>query len=186
MSKLKAAQQAEQDRVYAALVQLYPGHRIDRDVNTEPVLWLNGVNELIPTIQNLRKSEDLLVDRLTDVTAYDNVDGIDGQKRFVVVYLLYSMKYHARVRLKLLVDDAESVPSIYGFWRGANWLEREVYDMFGIKFSDHPDLRRILMDERFEGYPLRKEYELKDRQPFPDALPVRIAARTEPKQIQEK
>jgi NADH:ubiquinone oxidoreductase subunit C len=93
----------------------------------------------------------------------------------VMVYQLYSMSTHTRLRLKLRVDDGVPVPSLTAFWKGANWLEREVFDLFGITFANHPDLRRILMDERFVGHPLRKEYDLEERQPFPDSLPVRIA-----------
>ncbi len=177
MSKLKPQNQAEQDRIHELAVELFKGFRIERDANTETVLWLNSYSELPNVIKTLRIESGLLMDRLSDLTAYDNVDGADGAKRFVVVYQLYSMRYHARLRVKLLADESDGVPTLTSFWRAANWLEREVYDMFGVKFQDHPDLRRILMDERFQGHPLRKEYEMKDRQPFPDSLPVRIAER---------
>ncbi|MBC7661934.1 MAG: NADH-quinone oxidoreductase subunit C [Chitinophagaceae bacterium] len=157
---------------------MFPGNRIDRDKNAEPVMWLNTASELLLAVKDLRIVTGLQMDRLSDLTAYDNVDGSDGPKRFVLVYQLYSMRFHTRVRLKYSVSENESVPTLTSFWRAANWLEREVFDMFGIPFTDHPDLRRIMMDERFVGHPLRKEYPLKDRQPFPDSLPVRIAART--------
>lgn len=177
MTKHSIKIQAEQDRVHQLLVDMYKGYRLDRDVNTETILWLNTILELPQIIKSLRIETGLQLDRLSDITAYDNVDGADGPKRFVMVYQLYSMRFHTRIRVKVTVDEKESVPTLTSFWRAANWLEREVYDMFGITFEDHPDLRRILMDERFQGHPLRKEYELKDRQPFPDSLPVRIAAR---------
>lgn len=177
MTKHSEKIQAEQERIHQRLVLMFKGYRLDRDVNSESILWLNSIQELPQVIKSLRIETDLQMDRLSDITAYDNIDGADGQKRFVMVYQLYSMRFHARVRVKLAVDDKESVPTLTSFWRAANWLEREVYDMFGIVFADHPDLRRILMDERFQGHPLRKEYELKDRQPFPDSLPVRIAER---------
>ncbi|RYZ69207.1 MAG: NADH-quinone oxidoreductase subunit C [Proteobacteria bacterium] len=178
MSKLTVALQEQQNRVHALLVEMYPGNRIDLDRNLEPILWVPSGAELIAAVKSLQVEVGLQMDRLSDVTAYDNIDGLDGPKRFVMVYQLYSMRFHTRVRIKLAVAEGESVPTLSSFWRAANWLEREVYDMFGITFADHPDLRRILMDERFVGHPLRKEYDLKDRQPFPDSLPVRIAART--------
>lgn len=178
MSKLAPHIQAEQDKIHQLLEELFKGHRIDRDASTESVLWVNSLDDLLPTIKTLRIGSGLQMDRLSDLTAYDNIDGADGPKRFVMVYQLYSMKTHTRLRVKAAVDENEAVPSLTSFWRAANWLEREVFDLFGIKFQDHPDLRRILMDERFQGHPLRKEYDLKDRQPFPDSLPVRIAARS--------
>lgn len=177
MTKLAPKNQADQDRVHQLVVDMFKGYRVDVDAGRETVLWLNSIEELPKVIKTLRIENGLQMDRLSDLTAYDNVDGIDGPKRFVMVYQLYSMNQHTRIRVKVQVGDNESVPTLTSFWRAANWLEREVYDMFGISFEDHPDLRRILMDERFQGFPLRKEYELKDRQPFPDSLPVRIAAR---------
>lgn len=78
--------------------------------------------------------------------------------RFEVVYLLCSMKNSQRLRLKVKVGEGESVPSVEAIWKAANWLEREVYDLFGIPFENHPDLRRILLWDGYEGYPLRKDY----------------------------
>jgi NADH-quinone oxidoreductase subunit C len=87
--------------------------------------------------------------------------------RFAVVYHLYSTPHKHRLRLAVPVDEATAeVDSMTSLWPGANWLEREVWDMFGIHFRGHPDLRRILMYEGFEGHPLRKDYPLKKRQPL--------------------
>jgi len=108
------------------------------------------------------KSE-LGFDFLMDLTA---VDYLPRDPRFELVAHFYSTKHNYRLRLKCPVyaDDAV-VASLTPLWPGANWFEREVYDMFGIRFEGHPDLRRILMYEGFEGYPLRKDYPLKKRQP---------------------
>jgi len=87
--------------------------------------------------------------------------------RFNVVYHLYSLTHNHRIRVKAPVEeDDASVPSATALWPIANWLEREVWDMFGIEFSGHPDLRRILMYEEFQGHPLRKDYPLRKRQPL--------------------
>ncbi len=102
-------------------------------------------------------------DFLMDLTA---VDHYPEKPRFEVVYNFYSFPRNERIRMKSAVDETNCVASsLSGLWHSANWLEREVYDMFGIKFTDHPDLRRILMYDTFEGYPLRKDYPLKKRQP---------------------
>jgi NADH-quinone oxidoreductase subunit C len=169
----------KQEKVHAHLEAAYKEFRLERDRIQEPILWLNKPEELPKLVKNLRDDKELLFDRLSDLTAYDNVDQKDGQKRFVGVYQLYSMTNHTRLRLKVLVGENESLPTLTGIWRAANWLEREVYDLFGIRYEGHPDLRRIMMDERFQGHPLRKEYELKDRQPFSDSLPARIAPRAD-------
>lgn len=100
---------------------------------------------------------------LMDITA---VDYIGREPRFEIVYHLYSFKNNNRLRVKVGVPESEAVvDSLMPLWSGANWFEREVYDMFGIKFSGHPDLRRILMYDEFQGHPLRKDYPLKKRQP---------------------
>jgi NADH-quinone oxidoreductase subunit C len=83
-----------------------------------------------------------------------------------MVYHLYSLDANGRVRVKVrLPADAPLLDSLAGLWRNANWLEREVYDMFGVVFRGHPDLKRILMYDGFEGFPLRKDYPLRRRQP---------------------
>lgn len=105
----------------------------------------------------LRDTPGLDFDFLTDLTA---VDYPSRPQRFDVVLHLYSMTQNHRVRLKVGVADGDSVPSVTPVWKGANWEEREVFDMFGIPFSDHPDLRRILLPEDWEGHPLRKDYPL--------------------------
>ena len=94
--------------------------------------------------------------RLSSVTA---VDRHPGQPRFEIVYHLHSVTKNARLRLKCrLAGDAPQIESVTGVWRGAGWYEREVFDLFGIRFEGHPDLRRILMPDDWEGYPLRKDY----------------------------
>ena len=93
--------------------------------------------------------------------------GPPGPSRFAVVYHFYSTAHKHRLRLVVSVDeDVADLDSVSGLWPAANWLEREVWDMFGIKFRGHPDLKRILMYQEFEGHPLRKDYPVKKRQPL--------------------
>ena len=93
--------------------------------------------------------------------------GPPGESRFAVVYHLYSMAHKHRLRLVVpLEEPAAQLDSLTPLWRGAGWLEREVWDMFGIVFRGHPDLRRILMYEEFDGHPLRKDYPVNKRQPL--------------------
>jgi NADH-quinone oxidoreductase subunit C len=95
------------------------------------------------------------------------VDYLHDEERFEVVYHFLSVRKNQRIRLKTRVreEDAE-VPSLVELWPGANWLEREAWDMFGVRFKGHPDLKRILMYEEFEGHPLRKDYPYDKRQPL--------------------
>lgn len=103
----------------------------------------------------LYQDPELQFQMMTDLCGLDRFPEVP---RFEVVYLLYSMKMNQRLRLKARVGEGESIPSVESIWKAANWLEREVYDLFGIRFENHPDLRRILMWEGFEGHPLRKDY----------------------------
>ncbi len=103
----------------------------------------------------LYSDPDLQYQMLIDLCG---VDFFPEQPRFEVVYLLYSMKNKERLRLKIKVGDSESVSSVESIWKAADWLEREVYDLFGIPFDNHPDLRRILLWDGYEGHPLRKDY----------------------------
>lgn len=94
---------------------------------------------------------------LTDETA---VDYPKREKRFEIVYHLYSFQRNDRLRLKVLAGGDEKVPSVAGIWPTANWLEREVYDMFGVQYEGHPDLKRILLPDGWTGHPLRKDYDI--------------------------
>ncbi len=96
-------------------------------------------------------------DFLSDLTA---VDWPKREKRFDLVLNLYSFKHNTRLRLKAHAAAGEKVPSMCGVWPTANWLEREVYDMFGIEFAGHPELKRILLPEEWQGFPLRKDYDI--------------------------
>lgn len=99
---------------------------------------------------------DIRMDHLSDLCG---VDYPDRQRRFEVVYNLYSMPHRHRIRLRARVPaDDPRIASVVPIWRGANWHERETFDMFGVTFEGHPDLRRILMPEDWEGHPLRKDY----------------------------
>jgi NADH-quinone oxidoreductase subunit C len=103
----------------------------------------------------LYSDPDLQYQMLTDLCG---VDFYPEFPRFEVVYLLYSMTKQQRLRLKVKVDNSESVSSVESIWKAADWLEREVYDLFGISFDNHPDLRRILLWDGYEGHPLRKDF----------------------------
>lgn len=109
--------------------------------------------------------EECGFDYLADLTAVDYLNYPNaGTDRFGVVYCLLNTVDGNRFYVKTYVNDPEpTVPSCYPLWKGANWMEREVFDMYGIRFDGHPDLRRILMPEEFTSYPLRKDYPLRGR-----------------------
>jgi NADH-quinone oxidoreductase subunit C len=122
--------------------------------------------------RSLHDDGDFAFEFLIDVTA---VDWLERRPRFEVVYQLKSMSRGLRLRVKIQVgagDDAW-VPSVYEVWKSADWLERECFDMFGIQFRGHPDLRRILLYDTFVGHPLRKDYPFQKRQPIvPEIDPI--------------
>ncbi|MBN9413132.1 MAG: NADH-quinone oxidoreductase subunit C [Candidatus Paracaedimonas acanthamoebae] len=105
----------------------------------------------------LRDHKDFLFKQLIDLCG---VDYPDHPERFEVVYHLLSLKHNSRLRLKLTTDETTAIPSITSVYSAANWFEREAWDMYGIKFENHPDLRRLLTDYNFEGHPLRKDFPL--------------------------
>ena len=124
---------------------------------------------LLELLRFCRDEPDLRFDMLMDLTAVDYLrfPGREDGPRFEVVYHLYSLPHNHRLRLKVRVEEDDAVvPSAVGLWPIANWLEREVWDMFGIRFGGHPDLRRILLYEEFQGHPLRKDYPVNKRQPL--------------------
>ncbi len=125
----------------------------------------------------LRDHEHILLNFLTDLTAVDMLR-LRTAPRFDVVANLYSIPNRRRLRLKAGCDDGEPVPSLVPVWNGANWLERECYDMFGIVFEGHPNLRRILLpDDWDEGHPLRKDYPLRGWKEFPVYNKERVVPR---------
>lgn len=119
----------------------------------------------------LRDQSEFAFNFLMDVTA---ADFLGKTPRFEVVYHLMSLANHVRLRVKIGVPEEDPVTaSLTPLWKSANWLEREVWDMFGIRFAGHPDLRRILMYEEFVGHPLRKDYPVNKRQPLvPERDPI--------------
>jgi NADH-quinone oxidoreductase subunit C len=106
----------------------------------------------------LKESENAQYDLLVDVAG---VDCAGESPRFMVAYLLHSMKFNNRLRIKTRVAEGAALDTVSDIWKAADWFEREVYDMFGILFTNHPDLRRILLTDDFTGHPLRKDFPLK-------------------------
>src|SRR5271154_6046392 len=125
-------------------------------VRGELILWIER-DAVHAVLTHLRDEPQLLFKVLADLTA---VDYPSRPLRFEVVYNLLSLKTNRRIRVKLLTDEATPVPSVTSVFSSAGWYEREAWDLFGIYFADHPDLRRILTDYGFEGHPLRKDFPL--------------------------
>ena len=117
-----------------------------------------AAHDLVPICRYLRDDSDLAFDFLSSVTGVDRRNLPANAPRFEVVYHLYSIQFKRRLRLKVRVNEGDAVPSVTGVWESANWHEREVFDLFGVPFGGHPDLRRILMPDDWEGHPLRKDY----------------------------
>lgn len=114
----------------------------------------------------LRDDAECNMDHFIDLTAVDFPERAPATPRFDVVLMVRSLAKMSRIRLKTRVQDGEELDSLTPVWTGADWTEREVYDLFGIKFREHPDLRRILMYDEFVGYPLRKDYPIQKTQPL--------------------
>ncbi|NUM89038.1 MAG: NADH-quinone oxidoreductase subunit C [Bdellovibrionales bacterium] len=179
---------------------MYPQEKIDRikgrysdwieeivvDRTDSPIFFIKKP-KLVDFLASIRMEEGLEYNFLSDLTAYDDnpplekiVDyglgvvkpGQPGGPRFVVVYQLFSLSHLDRIRIKVRVSEDEDCPSVTGLWAAANWLEREVYDMYGVRFSGHPNLRRILMDERWVGHPQRKDYPIRRYQRFEGSAPL--------------
>jgi NADH-quinone oxidoreductase subunit C len=124
-------------------------------VDRKQAILVVSTERLREIAQYLRDEEKF--DFLTDVTA---VDWPKREKRFDVVLNLYSFAKNERLRLKAHASETESVPSVTSVWPTANWLEREAFDMFGIRFEGHPNLKRILLPDEWQGHPLRKDYDI--------------------------
>ncbi len=125
-------------------------------------LWIRITGDkLLAVAKFLRDDLRTRFEQLCDVTCVDYLNYPGADDRFGVTYALLSLTHNHRLWLKVFVNDPDpQVPSVTSLWQGAEWPEREVYDMFGIRFSGHPDLRRILMPQNFQDFPLRKDYPL--------------------------
>ncbi len=124
-------------------------------INHDQLYFKIDHEDLINVIIFLKSNQETMFKQLIDITA---VDFPEDKKRFKIVYLLLSHENNSRVIIEYSINENEVIPSLTSIFPSANWMEREVFDMYGIKFKDHPDLRRILTDYEFEGYPLRKDF----------------------------
>lgn len=127
--------------------------------NQRVIVPADRLAEVMTVLKN-----DAGFDQLVELTAVDYLEYEDAVDRFGVVYILINTSTGERVIVKTHVNDPDpTLPTMYPLWRGCDWMEREVYDLFGIRFEGHPDLRRIVMPDEFEAFPLRKDYPLKGR-----------------------
>ncbi len=154
--------------------------------NTDVPIFYVAKEKLLAFLASIREEEGLEYNFLADLTAYDDNPPLSlvpdyglgvlrnpgGDHRFVVVYQLFSLQHLDRIRVKVRVKEDEPAPSVTGLWKAANWLEREVFDMYGIRFEGHPNMRRILLDDRWLGHPQRKDYPIKRYQRFEGSLPL--------------
>ncbi len=159
------------EQVIQAVTERFP----EISFNPQPLLVYRGkgsnqifltvpADRLVEVMTFLRGDERTRFEQLTDLTCIDYLNFPKARDRFGVIYSLLSLTHEHRLWIKCFVNDpAPQVPSVTGVWKGADWLEREVYDMFGIRFTGHPDLRRILTWDGFEAHPLRKDYPLRGR-----------------------
>ncbi len=155
------------EEIIEKIKELFDDMLISYEEKEMPVLIIkkDGVLNFVKFL----KDNDFKI--LLDITAVDYLKWPEKKEdRFEIVYHFFSLDYNQRIRVKFPLKEGESSPSLTPFYKNANWLEREVYDMYGIKFKGHPDLRRILMYDEFKGYPLRKDYPLKKRQPRLEGL----------------
>lgn len=160
---------AENNRAVMTLKEKFSASIIDVVEFRGEVTVTVAKDSIIEVLSFLKQS--LQYNLLTDLTAVDYLG--KKEERFMMVYQLYSIPNKDRLRIKTPVSEAEcTVPTATIVWKTANWLEREVFDLFGITFSGHPDLRRILMTDDWVGHPLRKDYPLQgpDREPYKGRL----------------
>jgi NADH-quinone oxidoreductase subunit C len=126
-------------------------------INFNELLIETSEEELINVILFLKSNDKLKFRQLIDIAG---VDYPEEEKRFKLVYLLLSHEKNIRIKISINFEIGKKIPTITKIYPSANWMEREVFDMYGIEFTDHPDLRRILTDYNFEGHPLRKDFPL--------------------------
>lgn len=147
-----------QDPTALTIDQHIPEAIVDATVAADGPVLVIAPAEIVAVCRVLK--ETVGFERLSGVTC---VDWWPRKERFEVVYLLHSLRHNTRLRLIVRLAEGEEVESVCSVWRGANWYEREVFDLFGITFRNHPNLERIMMPPDWEGYPLRKDYPVHGR-----------------------
>ena len=163
----------DSDALIAALQHAVPGAHVERgpSIDLQTTVYVAG-EEVEPVARALRDVPELGFALLAELTA---VDYWPKEPRYELVYLLVSIANRHRLRMKVrLPNDAARVATVSTIWPGANWLEREVWDLFGIAFDGHPDPRRLLMPEDWEGFPLRKDFPVQIRRPAYAAEPLQV------------
>ena len=126
-------------------------------IENNELLFETNIDDLIEVIQFLKSNDKCKFKQLIDIAG---VDYPDNERRFQLIYLFLSHEHNLRIKLLIHFDENQQINSITKIFPSANWMEREVFDMYGIKFKNHPDLRRILTDYGFKGHPLRKDFPL--------------------------
>lgn len=145
----------------AALREALPDVLLDVKQFRDETTLIVDPERVVETAQFLRDTPGLVYNFLSDISAVDYWPETTRPERFGLSYHLYSMLYNRRIRVKVFVPEENPVvPTMTGVWPGANWLEREVFDMMGIRFEGHPDMRRLLMPEDWQGHPQRRDYPL--------------------------
>ena len=170
----------ESDAIINVLSRSIPASGLEpvQSADGMPTIYV-ALDQLVETCRALRDAQELRFAFLADLLP---VDYYPREPRFEIVYLLASLgtagfgETPKRLRIKVRVPGADpTVPSVSSIWPAAGWSEREAYDLFGIHFTDHPDLRRILMPEDWEGYPLRKDYPVQIKQPVKTYEPLQVS-----------
>lgn len=154
--------QVDLDQLRAKLAGLFT----DIGVEFKQTVIKTSPQHVIKALEILKNDPELKFDMLTDITAVDNMrrPDFDPEKRFTVIHTVYSFDNRKRVRLESQISEGSPrIPTAANVYKGAAWVEREVYDMFGVEFVGHPDLRRVLMPDYYEHFPLRKDYPLTGR-----------------------
>lgn len=151
-------------------------HDFVEKLKMENAEWVSDVKDALGEVTIIVPAEHIVAactslknahgfDMLADLCGADN--GVEDDPRFEVNYHLFGTKHHQRLRLKVLLsEDTPNVPTVTGLWKTADWHERETYDLLGINFEGHPDLRRILLPSDFDGHALRKDYPLRGYEPY--------------------
>jgi NADH-quinone oxidoreductase subunit C len=147
------------------------GDAIQRSVFRDNARYVVPVSRLVELMTWLKTEAGF--DYLADIAGIDYLHYPNATDRYGVVYCLANSETAERLYVKAFANDPDpALPSVYSLWKGADWMEREVFDMYGVVFEGHPDLRRILMPEGFESYPLRKDYPLRGRGERHNFVPV--------------